>query len=69
MSSSSTLPPDMRRPITAQERQREREEKRRKRQERARERERKMKEKEKKEGKRGAPQGVLFFNANNSVFI
>ncbi|XP_012674477.2 mitogen-activated protein kinase 7 isoform X2 [Clupea harengus] len=69
LSSSSTLPPDMRRPITAQERQREREEKRRKRQERARERERKMKEKEKKEGKRGACLGGVLLSDNDKSLL
>lgn len=69
LSSSSTLLPDMRRPITAQERQREREEKRRKRQERARERERKMKEKEKKEGKKGECLGGVLLSDNDKSLL
>uniref|UniRef100_UPI00398EDE7A mitogen-activated protein kinase 7-like n=1 Tax=Pristiophorus japonicus TaxID=55135 RepID=UPI00398EDE7A len=53
MTNCSQDPSDPRRPITAQERQREREEKRRRRQERAKERERKQKERERKELKDG----------------
>ncbi|XP_068136167.1 mitogen-activated protein kinase 7 [Hyperolius riggenbachi] len=45
--------PETKKPITAQERQREREEKRRKRQERAREKEKKLKEKERREKAEG----------------
>ncbi|KAL2077972.1 hypothetical protein ACEWY4_025657 [Coilia grayii] len=68
LSSSSTSLPDMRRHVTAQERQREREEKRRKRQERARERERKQKEREKKEGKKGeCLGGVLLSDDDKSL--
>lgn len=59
----------MRRPITAQERQREREEKRRKRQERARERERKMKEKEKKEGRKGECLGGVLLSDNDKSLL
>ncbi|XP_070783333.1 mitogen-activated protein kinase 7 isoform X5 [Enoplosus armatus] len=60
--------PESRRPVTAQERQREREEKRRKRQERARERERKMKEKERREGRQGdSLGGVLLSDDDKSL--
>lgn len=59
---------ELRRPVTAQERQREREEKRRKRQERARERERKMKEKERREGRQGdSLGGVLLSDDDKSL--
>ncbi|XP_056286185.1 mitogen-activated protein kinase 7 isoform X2 [Pseudoliparis swirei] len=59
---------DSRRPVTAQERQREREEKRRKRQERARERERKVKEKERREGRQGdSLGGVLLSDDDKSL--
>lgn len=58
-----------RRPVTAQERQREREEKRRKRQERARERERKMKEKERKEGKQGDSLGGVLLSDNDKSLL
>ncbi|XP_064180615.1 mitogen-activated protein kinase 7 isoform X1 [Anguilla rostrata] len=63
---SSLPPPELRRPVTAQERQREREEKRRRRQERARERERKMKEKEKREGKESL-RGVVLSDNDKSL--
>ncbi|XP_041830492.1 mitogen-activated protein kinase 7 [Melanotaenia boesemani] len=67
-SSSLSSVPESRRPVTAQERQREREEKRRKRQERARERERKMKEKERREGKQGdSLGGVLLSDDDKSL--
>ncbi|XP_055487603.1 mitogen-activated protein kinase 7-like [Leucoraja erinacea] len=46
-------PPDPRRPVTAQDRQREREEKRRRRQERARERERRQRERDRRELRAG----------------
>lgn len=58
-----------RRPVTAQERQREREEKRRKRQERARERERKMKEKERREGKQGDSLGGVLLSDNDKSLL
>ncbi|XP_068610698.1 mitogen-activated protein kinase 7 [Brachionichthys hirsutus] len=68
LSSSQSSAAEHRRPVTAQERQREREEKRRKRQERARERERKMKEKERKEGKQGdLLGGVLLSDDDKSL--
>lgn len=68
VSSSMLSVPESRRPVTAQERQREREEKRRKRQERARERERKMKEKERREGKQGdSLGGVLLSDDDKSL--
>ncbi|XP_058477671.1 mitogen-activated protein kinase 7 [Solea solea] len=60
---------DSRRPVTAQERQREREEKRRKRQERARERERKMKEKERREGKQGDSLGGVLLSDNDKSLL
>ncbi|MBN3296673.1 MK07 kinase, partial [Amia calva] len=57
-----------RRPVTAQERQREREEKRRRRQERAKERERRLREKEKREGKKGESlRGVLLSDNDKSL--
>ncbi|XP_061613051.1 mitogen-activated protein kinase 7 isoform X1 [Phyllopteryx taeniolatus] len=66
--SSSISNPESRRPVTAQERQREREEKRRKRQERAREREKKLKEKERREGRRGdSLGGVLLSDDDKSL--
>ncbi|XP_014830298.1 PREDICTED: mitogen-activated protein kinase 7 isoform X2 [Poecilia mexicana] len=61
--------PESRRPVTAQERQREREEKRRKRQERARERERKMKEKERKEKKLGDSLGGVLLSDNDKSLL
>lgn len=68
VSSSLTSVPELRRPVTAQERQREREEKRRKRQERAREREKKLKEKERREGKHGdSLGGVLLSDDDKSL--
>lgn len=68
VSSSLSTVAEPRRPVTAQERQREREEKRRKRQERARERERKMKEKERREGKQGdLLGGVLLSDDDKSL--
>ncbi|XP_064800101.1 mitogen-activated protein kinase 7 isoform X2 [Oncorhynchus masou masou] len=62
---SSLSLPELRRPVTAQERQREREEKRRRRQERAKERERKMKEKERREG--DSLGGVLLSDNDKSL--
>ncbi|KAM8877173.1 mitogen-activated protein kinase 7 [Synchiropus picturatus] len=68
ISSSHSSLSELRRPVTAQERQREREEKRRKRQERAREREKKLREKEKKEGKKGdSLGGVLLSDDDKSL--
>lgn len=61
--------PESRRPVTAQERQREREEKRRKKQERAREKEKKMKEKEKKEGKEGDFLGGVLLSDNDKSLL
>ncbi|KAG7282784.1 hypothetical protein CRUP_029992 [Coryphaenoides rupestris] len=60
---------ECRRPVTAQERQREREEKRRKRQERARERERKMKEKERREGRHGCSLGGVLLSDNDKSLL
>ncbi|CAL8304792.1 unnamed protein product [Lota lota] len=60
---------ECRRPVTAQERQREREEKRRKRQERARERERKMKEKERREGRHGDSLGGVLLSDNDRSLL
>ncbi|CAL8282191.1 unnamed protein product [Merluccius merluccius] len=70
-SSSSSLISlqESRRPVTAQERQREREEKRRKRQERARERERKMKEKERREGRHGDSLGGVLLSDNDKSLL
>ncbi|XP_034049177.1 mitogen-activated protein kinase 7 isoform X2 [Thalassophryne amazonica] len=68
LSSVSSFP-ETRRPVTAQERQREREEKRRKRQERARERERKMKEKERREGKQGDSLGGVLLSDNDKSLL
>uniref|UniRef100_A0A3P8WUZ8 Mitogen-activated protein kinase n=1 Tax=Cynoglossus semilaevis TaxID=244447 RepID=A0A3P8WUZ8_CYNSE len=67
----SSLPsiPDSRRPVTAQERQREREEKRRKRQERAREREKKIKEKERREVKQGDSLGGVLLSDNDKSLL
>ncbi|XP_069044041.1 mitogen-activated protein kinase 7 isoform X2 [Lepisosteus oculatus] len=60
--------PEARRPVTAQDRQREREEKRRRRQERARERERRLREKERREGKKGESlRGVLLSDNDKSL--
>lgn len=67
--SSSTSGPEQRKPITAQERQREREEKRRKRHERAMERRRKLKEKEKKEGKQGESLGGVVLSDNDKKLL
>ncbi|TSK14508.1 Mitogen-activated protein kinase 7 [Bagarius yarrelli] len=58
-----------RRPVTAQERQREREEKRRKRQERAIERKKKLKEKEKKEGKSAESLGGVVLSDNDKKLL
>lgn len=69
MLSSLSSIPESRRPVTAQERQREREEKRRKRQERARERERKMKEKERREGKQGDSLGGVLLSDNDKSLL
>lgn len=69
MSSSVSSVPESRRPVTAQERQREREEKRRKRQERAREREKKMKEKERREGKQGDSLGGVLLSDNDKSLL
>ncbi|XP_067391327.1 mitogen-activated protein kinase 7 [Emydura macquarii macquarii] len=62
-------PPDMRKPVTAQERQREREEKRKRRQERAKEREKKQKEKERKELRRGDVLGGLVLSDNDRSLL
>ncbi|XP_061667115.1 mitogen-activated protein kinase 7 [Syngnathoides biaculeatus] len=67
--SSSLSNPESRRPVTAQERQREREEKRRKRQERAREREKKLKEKERREGRRGDSLGGVLLSDNDKSLL
>lgn len=69
VSSHLSSVPESRRPVTAQERQREREEKRRKRQERARERERKMKEKERREGKQGDSLGGVLLSDNDKSLL
>ncbi|KAK2884828.1 mitogen-activated protein kinase 7 isoform X1 [Channa argus] len=69
VSSSLSSLPESRRPVTAQERQREREEKRRKRQERARERERKLKEKERREGKQGDLLGGVLLSDNDKSLL
>ncbi|KAM9461978.1 mitogen-activated protein kinase 7 [Clarias gariepinus] len=61
--------PEHRRPVTAQERQREREEKRRKRQERAMERKKKMKEKEKKDGKSSESFGGVVLSDNDKKLL
>ncbi|XP_077594974.1 mitogen-activated protein kinase 7 [Stigmatopora nigra] len=61
--------PESRRPVTAQERQREREEKRKKRQERAREREKKLKEKERREGRRGDSLGGVLLSDNDKSLL
>ncbi|GAA6066406.1 mitogen-activated protein kinase 7 isoform X1 [Tachysurus ichikawai] len=66
ISSSGT---EHRRPVTAQERQREREEKRRKRQERAIERKKKLREKEKKEGKSGKSLGGVMLSDNDKKLL
>lgn len=58
-----------RRPVTAQERQREREEKRRKRQERAIERKKKLREKEKKEGKSAESLGGVVLSDNDKKLL
>ncbi|XP_028670725.1 mitogen-activated protein kinase 7 isoform X1 [Erpetoichthys calabaricus] len=60
---------DSRKPVTAQERQREREEKRKKRQERARERERRQKERERKEGKQGESLGGVLLSENDKNLL
>ncbi|KAL6474956.1 hypothetical protein MHYP_G00159960 [Metynnis hypsauchen] len=65
----SSSGPEHRRPVTAQERQREREEKRRKRQERAMERKRKLKEKEKKQGKKGESLGGVLLSDNDKKLL
>ncbi|TFJ97893.1 carcinoembryonic antigen-related cell adhesion molecule 5-like [Platysternon megacephalum] len=62
-------PPDVRKPVTAQERQREREEKRKRRQERAKEREKKQKEKERKELRRGDVLGGLVLSENDRSLL
>ncbi|XP_074854413.1 mitogen-activated protein kinase 7 [Carettochelys insculpta] len=62
-------PPDVRKPVTAQERQREREEKRKRRQERAKEREKKQKEKERKELRRGDMLGGLVLSENDRSLL
>ncbi|XP_057681469.1 mitogen-activated protein kinase 7 [Corythoichthys intestinalis] len=67
--SSALSNPESRRPVTAQERQREREEKRRKRQERAREREKKLKEKERREGRRGDSLGGVLLSDNDKSLL
>lgn len=68
VSSVSSLP-ESRRPVTAQDRQREREEKRRKRQERAREKERKLKEKKKREGNQGDLLGGVLLSDNDKSLL
>lgn len=68
-SSSLSTVSEPRRPVTAQERQREREEKRRKRQERAKERERKLKEKERREGKQGDSLGGVLLSDNDKSLL
>uniref|UniRef100_A0A4W4H2V3 Mitogen-activated protein kinase n=1 Tax=Electrophorus electricus TaxID=8005 RepID=A0A4W4H2V3_ELEEL len=65
----SSVGPEHRRPVTAQERQREREEKRRKKQERAMEKKRKLKEKEKKEGKQGESLGGVLLSDNDKKLL
>ncbi|XP_077406774.1 mitogen-activated protein kinase 7 [Vanacampus margaritifer] len=67
--SSAVSNPESRRPVTAQERQREREEKRRKRQERAREREKKLKEKERREGRPGDSLGGVLLSDNDKSLL
>ncbi|XP_056626626.1 mitogen-activated protein kinase 7 [Triplophysa dalaica] len=67
--SSNTSGPEQRKPITAQERQKEREEKRKKRQERAMERKRKLKEKEKKEGKQAESLGGVVLSDNDKKLL
>ncbi|XP_038260708.1 mitogen-activated protein kinase 7 isoform X2 [Dermochelys coriacea] len=62
-------PPDVRKPVTAQERQREREEKRKRRQERAKEREKKQKEKERKELRRGDVLRGLVLSENDRSLL
>ncbi|XP_014349946.1 mitogen-activated protein kinase 7 isoform X2 [Latimeria chalumnae] len=61
--------PDVRKPVTAQERQREREEKRKRRQERAKEREKKQKEKERKEMKKDDTFGGLKLTENDKNLL
>uniref|UniRef100_A0A673HVD0 Mitogen-activated protein kinase n=1 Tax=Sinocyclocheilus rhinocerous TaxID=307959 RepID=A0A673HVD0_9TELE len=65
--SSSNSGPEQKKPVTAQERQREREEKRRKRQERAMERKRKLKEK--KEGKQGESLGGVLLSDSDKKLL
>ncbi|KAK3529237.1 hypothetical protein QTP70_021910 [Hemibagrus guttatus] len=65
----SSSGPEHRRPVTAQERQREREEKRRKRHERAMERKKKLREKEKKEGKSGESLGGVMLSDNDKKLL
>ncbi len=67
--SSSNSGPEQKKPVTAQERQREREEKRRKKQERAMEKKRKLKEKEKKEGKQGKSLGGMLLSDNDKKLL
>ncbi|KAM4698034.1 mitogen-activated protein kinase 7 [Rhinophrynus dorsalis] len=67
--SSISEAPEMRKPITAQDRQREREEKRRRRQERAREREKKQKEKERREVKKSEGFGGLVLSENDKNLL
>ncbi len=67
--SSSNSGPEQKKPVTAQERQREREEKRRKRQERLMEKKRKLKEKEKKEGKQGKSLGGVLLSDNDKKLL
>ncbi|EMP25250.1 Mitogen-activated protein kinase 7 [Chelonia mydas] len=62
-------PQDVRKPVTAQERQREREEKRKRRQERAKEREKKQKEKERKELRRGDVLRGLVLSENDRSLL
>ncbi|XP_075034938.1 mitogen-activated protein kinase 7 isoform X2 [Mixophyes fleayi] len=60
---------DMKKPITAQERQRAREEKRKRRQERAREKEKKQKEKERREVKKAEGFGGLVLSENDKNLL
>ncbi|KAG8431831.1 hypothetical protein GDO86_019805 [Hymenochirus boettgeri] len=66
---SITEVPELRKPVTAQERQREREEKRRRRHERAREREKRQKEKERREVKKAEGFGGLVLSENDKNLL
>ncbi|XP_072889451.1 mitogen-activated protein kinase 7 isoform X1 [Hemitrygon akajei] len=61
--------PEVRRPVTAQERQREREEKRRRRQERARERERRQRERERRQLKEGDVLGGVVLSQGDKSLL